>query len=72
MCHYAECQDLLIIMLNVIKLSVVMLNVVAPFLHRISLKLFLWKKSTSLSLIRVTRLGNFPPIWLLFVIEKMK
>ncbi len=42
-CHYAECSDLFIIMLNVVMLSVVtlnivmlsavMLNVVAPFDH---------------------------------------
>jgi hypothetical protein len=30
-CHYAECRDLCIIMLNVTMLSVVMPNVVAPF-----------------------------------------
>jgi hypothetical protein len=27
-CHYAECSDIVIIMLNVIMLSVVMLNVI--------------------------------------------
>ncbi len=36
-CHYAECRNLFIIMLNVIMLSIIMpnvvlLNVVAPFL----------------------------------------
>jgi hypothetical protein len=30
MSHYAECGDLCIVMLNVILLSVVMLNIVAP------------------------------------------
>ncbi len=29
-CCYAECYDLLIIMLNVVRLSVVLLNVAAP------------------------------------------
>ncbi len=31
-CHYAECRDLCIVMLNVIMLSVIKLNVVAPLL----------------------------------------
>ncbi len=30
MCHYAECRDLLIVVLNVIMLCVVMLNALAP------------------------------------------
>jgi hypothetical protein len=29
-CHYAECHAFLIVMLNVSRMSVVMLNVVAP------------------------------------------
>jgi hypothetical protein len=32
-CHYAECRDLFIVMLNVIMLSVVMLSVVATILE---------------------------------------
>jgi hypothetical protein len=36
-CHYAECHNFLIVMLNVIMPSVIMLNVVAPIKHMNSL-----------------------------------
>jgi hypothetical protein len=59
MCHYAECQDLFIIVLNVIMLSVVILNVVAPFLHRISLNLFLRKKINIFIFDQGDQIGQF-------------
>jgi hypothetical protein len=50
-CCYAECYDLLIIMLNVVRLSVVLLNVVVPVVREgLFFNLLLFARTSDLTL----------------------